>query len=173
MRSVRPETPTCLTCCLALEWRGSWATSVFVACRAFAWETVCRMRKLFVVLAASLVFAPRLALLSAENAARQPDLPPHNDFLPIADALPPAHLARTPQPALMLGILAAFAQWRAAFGGTGTLTAGTTPLHHSALATFPRALGVAPHIARVILIGCCGYAAAQPRRRAPPTLHPR
>jgi hypothetical protein len=130
------------------------------------------MRKLFVVLAATLVFAPRLALLSAENAARQPDLPPHNDFLPLPDALPAAHLARPPQPILILGILAAFAHWRAALGGAGTLTAGTPPLHHTAQAAFPPLLGMVLCAAGALLIGCYGYAAAQPRRRAPPSLCP-
>ncbi len=133
------------------------------------------MRKLFVVLAATLVFAPRLALLSAENAARQPDLSPHNDFLPLPDALPSAQFARTPQPLLMLGILAAFAQWRAAFGGAGTLAAGTTPLHYAAQAAFPPVHGMVLCAVCALLIGCYGYAAAQPRRRAPPThsLNPR
>lgn len=130
------------------------------------------MRKLFFVLAVTLVFAPRFASLSAESAARQPDLPTHNDFLPLTDALPTASFARTPQPTLMLGILAAFVQWRATFCGAGALTAGTTPFHHAVQATFPPALGIVLFVVCALLIGCCGYAAAQPRRRAPPTLCP-
>lgn len=86
------------------------------------------MRRLFVVLAAAIVFAPRLALSEAQAEPRLPDAPPQTDCLPLPADAPPTSMMPASKPLLMLGLLAAFSHWRLASGGASTLTTASEPL---------------------------------------------
>jgi len=126
------------------------------------------MRKLFVVLAAAIVFTPRLALTDGQAQALPPDSPPQTDFLPVPSSATAASFAPAPKPLLMLGLLAAISQWRLATGGSQTLTVNSTPLHsakHSLLPALHGALTIVPRAPHFNGYGAC---VAQPYRRAPP-----
>ncbi|MFN7209539.1 MAG: hypothetical protein ACK4P1_03990 [Aggregatilineales bacterium] len=126
------------------------------------------MRRVFVVLAAAIVFAPRLALSEAQAEPRLPDAPPQTDYLPLPADAPPTSMTPASKPLLMLGLLAAFSQWRLASGGASTLTTTSEPLAKPAFSDWEAcharcaALNAPPPLS--------GYGAptAQPYRRAPP-----
>jgi hypothetical protein len=126
------------------------------------------MRKLFVVLAAAIVFTPRLALTDGQAQALPPDSPPQTDFLPMPSGASAASFAPAPKPLLVLGLLAAISQWRLATGSAQNLTVSSTPLHsakHSLLPALHSALTIVPRAPHFNGYGTC---VRQPHRRAPP-----
>lgn len=126
------------------------------------------MRQLFVVLAAAIVFTPRLALSETRAAARAPEVPPQTDFLPVSEGAPAPSMAPAPKPLLMLGLLAAVAQWRLATGGTTSPVTANPPLASASQGYFPSLHGTGQALSA--LPQFIGYSAAvvQPHRRAPP-----
>jgi hypothetical protein len=126
------------------------------------------MRKLFVVLAAAIVFTPRLALTDGQAQALPPDSPPQTDFLPMPSSATAVSFAPAPKPLLMLGLLAAISQWRLAASSAQTFTASQTPLQsaqHSALLKPHGSLEVTPCAPHLSNYSAC---VKQPHRRAPP-----
>jgi hypothetical protein len=126
------------------------------------------MRKLFVVLAAAIVFTPRLALTDGQAQALPPDSPPQTDFLPMPSGASAASFAPAPKPLLVLGLLAAISQWRLATGSAQNLTVSSTPLHsakHSLLPALHGAPTIVPRAPRFNGYNAC---VRQPHRRAPP-----
>jgi hypothetical protein len=126
------------------------------------------MHKLFVVLAAAIVFASRLALTDGQAQAALPDSPLQTDFLPVPSSAPEASFAPAPKPLLMLSLLAAISQWRLVTARLQALTVSSTPLDgakHSLLPSLHSALTIAP-----CALHLSGYSACvrQPHRRAPP-----
>jgi hypothetical protein len=123
------------------------------------------MRKLVVVLAAAIVFSPRLALPDQQVQRALPDSPP-SDLLPAS--APVVSFVPQPKPLLILGLLAAFSQWRLGSNSNTTFTASTTPYHSVAQGFAPPKQGAAYIVPDLAPLHGYGTPAAQPHRRAPP-----
>lgn len=126
------------------------------------------MRQLFVVLAAAIVFTPRFALTSGQEALRAADSPLQAGSLPTPESATATSVVPTPSPLVALGLLAAFSQWRVASGSSSALTttasalAGATHDHWSAWQSNGHALNIFP------TLGNKRACVVQPHRRAPP-----
>jgi len=126
------------------------------------------MRKLFVVLAAAIVFTPRLALTDGQAQVSLPDSSPQTDFLPVPSGAPAASFAPAPKPLLVLGLLAALSQWRLATSGAQTLTVSSTPLHNAKHSLLPALHGAPTIVPRAPRFNGYNACVRQPHRRAPP-----
>jgi hypothetical protein len=126
------------------------------------------MRQLFVVLAAAIVFTPRPVFSETGAAARPPDLPPQTDFLPVSEGIPAPSMAPAPKPLLMLGLLAAVAQWRLPAGGTTSPVTANAPLASASQGYSPSLHGKGQALSALPQFIGCSAAVVQPHRRAPP-----
>lgn len=126
------------------------------------------MRQLLVVLAAAIVFTPRLALSETSAVARPPEVPPQTDFLPVSEGVPAPSMAPVPKPILMLGLLAAVAQWRLAASGTPSPVTANPPLASASQGYLSSLHGTGKALSALPQFIGCSAAVVQPHRRAPP-----
>ncbi|MFQ3537168.1 MAG: hypothetical protein SNJ58_15005 [Aggregatilineales bacterium] len=126
------------------------------------------MHRLLVFLTAALVFAPHPLLADDQGQLELVDSLPQADFLPIPTQASPASMAPLPKPFLMLGLLAAFSQWRLPSSGGSTLTSTSTPVAQAA--DGHSCNWHARLEALIVFSQLSSYhtATGQPHRRAPP-----